>query len=210
MKLLALLVLAFAVLLCRVPAHAQAGTMPRPGVVASAPPSLTVDAVLWSLEGHAFREAILTFDHHPGAAEVVALEAAGLGVRPYRALPMVVVHGTGAQLRDLQGLAGLRSIFLNRGLEDAPGDRERGGLIAAATNGVDVSRLIHVDTGASSSVVTALEGFDWVFRNRLQYGIQAIVESWVTSDDVSPEDPLSVAAQLARSAGLATVERFGS
>jgi hypothetical protein len=184
--------------------------MPRPGVAASAPPSLTVDPMLWSLDGHAFREAVLTFDHHPRAAEVVALEAAGLGVRPYHALPMVVVHGTGAQLRGLLGLTGLRSIFLNRSLEGSAGDSERGGLTAAVTNGVDGSRLIHVDTGAPSSVVTALEGFDWVFRNRLQYGIQAIVESWVTRDDVSPEDPLSVAAQLARSAGLATVEKFGS
>jgi len=184
--------------------------MPRPGVAASAPPSLTVDPLLWSLEANEFREAILTFDHHPGAAEVVALEGAGLGASAYRALPMVVVRGTGAQLRDLLGLTGLRSIFLNRGLEASPGDRERGGLIAAVRNGVDGSRLIHVDTGAPSSVVTALEGFDWVFRNRLQYGIQAIVESWVTSEDVSSEDPLSVAAQLARSAGLATVEKFGS
>jgi hypothetical protein len=208
MTLLALLVLGFAALVCRAPLRAQSGAMPLPGVAASAPPSLTVDPVLWSLEANALREAILTFDHHPGAAEVVALEAAGLGASAYRALPMVVVQGTGVQLRDLLGLTGLRSIFLNRGLEDSPGDSERGGLIAAARS-VDGSRLIHVDTGAPSSVVTALEGFDWVFRNRLQYGIQAIVESWVTSEDVSSEDPLSVAARLARSAGIATVEKFG-
>ena len=207
---LALLVLGFAALLCRAPAYAQSSAMPRPGIAASAPPSLTVDPVLWSLEANAFREAILTFDHHPGAAEVVAFEAAGLGVSAYRALPMVVVQGTAAQLRDLLGLTGLRSIFLNRGLEGSPGDSERGGLIAVAGNGVGGSRLIHVDTGAPSSVVTALEGFDWVFRNRSRYGIQAIVESWVTSEDVSSEDPLSVAARLARSAGLATVEKFGS
>jgi hypothetical protein len=205
MRLLALLVLGFAALLCRGPARAQAGAMPLPGVAASAPPSLTVDPALWSLEGNAFGEAILTFDHHPGAAEVGALEGAGLAVRAYRALPMVVVDGTAAQLRNLLGLTGLRSIFLNRDLEDSPGDSERGGLIAATG-----SRLIHVDTHAPSSVVSALEGFDWVFRNRLQYGIEAIVESWVTSDDVAPEDPLNVAAGLARSAGLATVERAGS
>ena len=155
--LLALLVLGFAALLCRVAARAQSGAMPLPGVAASAPPSLTVDPVLWALDANAHREAILTFDHHPGAAEVATLEAAGLRARPYRALPMVVVHGSGAQLRALQGLAGLRSIFLNRGLEDAPGDSERGGLIAAAGN--DGSRLIHVDTDAPSSVVTAIEGF---------------------------------------------------
>jgi hypothetical protein len=114
------------------------------------------------------------------------------------------------QLRSLLGLTGLRSIYLNRGLEDSPGDSERGGLIAAARNAGHGSRLIHVDTGAPSSIVSALEGFDWVFRNRLQHGIHAVVESWVTSDDVSPENPLSVAAELARSAGLATVEKFGS
>src|SRR5688572_27002616 len=167
MRLLALLVLGFAALLCRVPARSQPGAMPLPGVAASAPPSLTVDPALWPLEGGSFREAILTFDHHPGAAEVGALEGAGLAVRAYRALPMVVVEGTAAQLRNLLGLTGLRSIFLNRDLQDSPGDSERGGLIAAAG-----SRLIHVDTDAPSSLVSALEGFDWVFRNRLQYGIE--------------------------------------
>jgi hypothetical protein len=56
----------------------------------------------------------------------------------------------------------LRSIYLNRGLEDSPGDSERGGLIAAARNAGHGSRLIHcgiatvsIDGGTATTVDTA-------------------------------------------------------
>ena len=161
-KLLALLVLGVAALLCRAPARAQSPAMPPPGVAASTPPGVTVDPAVWSLEASAFRAAILTFDHHPSAAEIVSLEAAGLAAAPYRALPMVVVHGTGAQLRGLPGLRGLRSIFLNRDLEST-GDNER----------IACSCAMSPDTSVSPGVMVTLAVF-WSNSSRIKLSMAAL------------------------------------
>jgi hypothetical protein len=106
------------------PALAQSAAMPAPGVAASSPPDLAVDPMLWSLETSDVHEAILTFDHQPGAVEISAIEGAGVVAHRYHALPMVAVQGTATQLRGLLGLSGLRSIFIDRRLESYPDEAE--------------------------------------------------------------------------------------
>jgi serine protease AprX len=98
-------------------ASAQLKLLPLPGGVPGFPLSpLTIDPAL-SLAGAGEPiQAVLTFDHYPTAAELLTIQAAGVQVRPFRALPMVGVQGTGLQIRSLPTLPGLRSIYLNRRL----------------------------------------------------------------------------------------------
>lgn len=58
-------------------------------------------------------EAVATFDHFPTVNDLVALQAAGVEIVPFRLLPMVGVRGTAAQILGLFGLPGLRSIYYN-------------------------------------------------------------------------------------------------
>jgi serine protease AprX len=60
--------------------------------------------------------AVVTLDHYPAATDVLAIQASGVLARPFRALPMVAVQGTSAQISALPALAGVRSIYLNRQL----------------------------------------------------------------------------------------------
>jgi len=199
MRFLSMLVMGAAALVFLTHARAQAAAMPRPGVAASAPPNLTMDPAVWSLVSATPHVAILTFDHHPSAAEVVAIEAAVLAVHRYRTLPMVAVRGTGAQLRGLVGLPGLRSIFLNEDVEDEHS------ALTAVTDRDHGSTAIRIDSASPASVATMLEGLDWVFRNRAKYGIEAVASGWASSGGGSPESPIGVAMKLAHDAGLAMV-----
>lgn len=104
------------------PAWAQPISMPRPGLGPAdpAPRFAIVDALLsralhFAALGQPL-EAVLTFDHYPGAAELLAIRAAGVRLHAYYALPMVAVRGTGLQIRALLGLPGLRSVYFNRRL----------------------------------------------------------------------------------------------
>src|SRR6185503_15662039 len=99
MRFLAMLVMGAAAFVFLTHARAQSAAMPRPGVAMSSPPSLTMDPAVWSLVPTVPHVAILTFDHHPSAADVAAIEPAVLAAHGYRTLPMVAVRATGAQLR---------------------------------------------------------------------------------------------------------------
>jgi hypothetical protein len=207
-----------ALLLGAQPALAQWGSMPLPaGAADSTSGRLTVDAAVWSLADGETRRAVLTFDHYPDGAEIGALAAAGLDVYAYRTLPMIAVRGDALRLRSLVGLRGLRSIYLDREL------RELADVIPWIAQGVDGSRVALIDSrgprllvagesnaesGASAggrlTVAFALEGFDWVFRHRLEHGIEIVASGW-SGDELEPLDPLGVATQAARDAGLAVV-----
>jgi serine protease AprX len=102
-------------------ASAQLSLLPLPGGVPGFPVStVKIDPVLSSvLQSTGFDqpiEAVLTFDHYPTAADLLALQAVGVQVRPLRALPMVGVQGTSLQILVLPALPGLRSIYFNRRL----------------------------------------------------------------------------------------------
>ena len=209
--------LGVALLLGAQPAAAQPDAMPLPGGPdASSFGRLTVDAAVWSLAASETRRAVLTFDHYPDDGEIAALAASGLDVYSYRTLPMIVVRADASRLRNLVGLRGLRSIYLDRELDaradvipwiaqsgdghvaliDSLGPRL---LLGPSSQGVDRR------AAAKLTVVAALEGFDWVFRHRLEHRIEIVASGWHGGDELDTTDPLDVATQAARDAGLAVV-----
>jgi serine protease AprX len=76
-----------------------------------------LDPLLGGVTPGAPLRAVLTFDHYPRAAELLAIRAAGLRARAFRALPMVAVQGSRLQLQGLPALPGLRAIHLDRRLD---------------------------------------------------------------------------------------------
>jgi serine protease AprX len=72
------------------------------------------------------------------------------------------------------------------------------------------ARLVGIGAGEALFILTALEGFDWVMQNRLRYGIRVISNSWGTSGEFSPDDPINVASRIARDAGLVVVFAAGN
>jgi serine protease AprX len=108
------LFVAAVLVLCAGAAPAQ---LPLPGAGALlAATAAWIDPLLRTAAPAAPLRAVLTLDHYPTAAEIVALRAAGLQARAYRALPMVAVQGTALQLNRLPALRGLRAIHLDRRL----------------------------------------------------------------------------------------------
>src|SRR5205814_7470701 len=86
-----------------------------------------------------------------------------------------------------------------------------GAALAGKYRGVAIgSRLVGVGAGEALFVLTALEAFDWVLQNRVQYGIRVISNSWGTSGSFSPDDPVNVATKLAHDAGLTVVFAAGN
>lgn len=140
-----------ALLACAGTAPAQ---LPLPGVDALIDGATTwIDPLLRSAPPDRPLRAVLTFDRYPVAADLLAIRAAGLQARAYRALPMVAVQGTALQLGRLPLLGGLRAIHLDRPLryfldESAPlvgaprawnelGATGRGVAVAVIDSGID-------------------------------------------------------------------------
>src|SRR5262245_8112078 len=171
-------VVGMALLLGTQPAIAQRDSMPLPaGADLSSFGHVTVDPAVWALAASETRRAILTFDHYPDDTEIGALGAAGLDAYACRTLPMVFVRPDGPRLRNLVGLRGLRSIYLDRELDELTDVIP---WIAQGADGVALidsrgPRLLAADSlqsadrrspaGGKLTVVAALEGFDWVFRH---------------------------------------------
>jgi hypothetical protein len=208
-----MLAVGIALLLGAQPGLAQWDSMPLPaGADFSSLGHLTVDAAVWSLAANETRGAILTFDHYPDDTEIGALDADD--VYAYDTLPMIVVSADAPRLRNLVGLRGLRSIYLDRELDDFAGVIP---WVAQTADGRRVAlidsrgpRLLATDGQPSTetrplTVVAALEGFDWVFRNRLEHGIEIIANAWSDGGALASSDPLSVAIEAAQDAGLAVV-----
>ena len=201
------------------PATAQWDSMPLPGRVdASTLGHLTVDAAVWSLAAHETHRAVLTFDHYPDDTEIGALATGGFDGSSLRTLPMVVVRTDGLRLRGLVGLRGLRSIYLDRELGELTdvipwiaqaADPRRVALIdSRGPRLLAAERPLGVDgrpQDAKLTVVAALEGFDWVFRHRLELGIEIVANRWGADGELASADPLAVATESARAAGLTVV-----
>lgn len=168
--------------------------------------------------------AVLVFQQYPDAVALAALRAADIQVHAYRALPMVAVQGTALQLNSLPELAGLRAIALDRPLRawgsiQVAGDGAAAALIGAGHRDGSAAQTVTLapdlfgagplvlegldgsEAPGPLSLLSALQAFDWVLQNRLQYGIRAIHGSWVANGE--SRDPVSVAIRLARRGGLA-------
>lgn len=61
-------------------------------------------------------EGVITFDQSPSATDLAAVSATGVEVLEFRALPMIGIRGTPAQISFLFRLPGVRSIYYNRQL----------------------------------------------------------------------------------------------
>lgn len=72
------------------------------------------------------------------------------------------------------------------------------------------AQLVGVGAGEALFIVTALEAFDWVLQNRLEYGIRVISNSWGTSGAFDERDPINVASRLAHASGLVVVFAAGN
>ena len=95
------------------PSH---GNAPAPPASKSAVIDPALAAALQTALPGAIMQVVVTLDHYPAATDVLAIQATGAQVRPFRALPMAAVQGTRLQISALPALAGVRSIYLNRQL----------------------------------------------------------------------------------------------
>ena len=72
------------------------------------------------------------------------------------------------------------------------------------------SDLIGVSAGDGLSILYALEGFDYVLENQEKYNIQVINNSYGTTGEFDPDDPLNVASKKAHDAGMTVAFAAGN
>jgi len=82
-----------------------------------------------------------------------------------------------------------------------------GGLYEGAAPG---AHLIGYGSGAALFVLDALGGFDYALVNQYQYGIRVISNSWGTSGDFDPNDPVNVASKMAYDRGMISLFAAGN
>ena len=71
--------------------------------------------------------------------------------------------------------------------------------------------LVGIGTGEGLSIITALQGFDWMLQNREKYGIRVVNNSYGTGfAPFDPMDPMHLATKRATDAGIAVVFANGN
>ena len=98
-----------------VPAQLPGISPTPPGSTAEVDPTLR--RVLGAAGPGQLVEAVVTFSQYPSTIVLRTVRATGVQVLGFRALPMMGVRGTAAQIRSLFGLPGVRSIYYNRQLD---------------------------------------------------------------------------------------------
>lgn len=83
----------------------------------------------------------------------------------------------------------------------------RGGKYTGVAPG---AKLVGVGAGETLLILSALEGFDWILANKDRYGIRVISNSWGTTGEYSPHDPINVASKLAHDAGIVVLFAAGN
>lgn len=73
--------------------------------------------------------------------------------------------------------------------------------------GVD---LVGIGVGDGPFVLFALQGFDYVLANRRRYNIQVVNNSYGTTGEFDPDEPLNVATKEAHDAGITVVFASGN
>ncbi|WNB91786.1 S8 family serine peptidase [Bacillus sp. NEB1478] len=64
------------------------------------------------------------------------------------------------------------------------------------------AKLVGLGTGEGINILWALEAFDYVLKNQDKYGINVISNSWGSTGEYSPNDPINVASKQAHDAGM--------
>lgn len=72
------------------------------------------------------------------------------------------------------------------------------------------SDLIGIGTGETLFILYALEAFDYALENQEEYNIQVISNSYGTSGEYDPNDPMNVATKAAHDAGMTVVFAAGN
>ncbi|MBJ6116952.1 S8 family serine peptidase [Pontibacter sp. BT310] len=82
-----------------------------------------------------------------------------------------------------------------------------GGLYEGAAPG---AHLIGYGSGAALFVLDAIGGFDYALTHQYQYGIRVISNSWGTSGDFDPNNPVNVASKMAYDRGIVSLFAAGN
>jgi serine protease AprX len=72
------------------------------------------------------------------------------------------------------------------------------------------AKLVGISTGEGLSILWALEGFDYVLDKREEFNIRVVSNSWGTTGEYSPNDPVNVASKKAHDAGITVVFAAGN
>lgn len=72
------------------------------------------------------------------------------------------------------------------------------------------SDLVGIGTGDTLFILYALEAYDYALENQQEYNIQVINNSYGTTGEFDPEDPLNVATKEAHDAGMTVVFAAGN
>ncbi len=72
------------------------------------------------------------------------------------------------------------------------------------------SDLVGIGTGETLFILYALEAFDYALENQEEYNIQVISNSYGTTGDYDPDDPMNVATKAAHDAGMTVVFAAGN
>ncbi|WP_316572133.1 S8 family serine peptidase [Neobacillus sp. YIM B06451] len=72
------------------------------------------------------------------------------------------------------------------------------------------AKLVGLGVGEGINILWSLEAFDYAIKNKDKYGIDVISNSWGTTGDYSPNDPINVASKTAHDAGMTVVFAAGN
>ena len=81
------------------------------------------------------------------------------------------------------------------------------GLYAGAAPG---ATLVGYGSGAALLILDAIGGYDYALTHQFQYGIRVISNSWGTSSDFDPADPVNIASKKAYDRGIVSVFAAGN
>ncbi|WP_010677130.1 S8 family serine peptidase [Bacillus timonensis] len=70
--------------------------------------------------------------------------------------------------------------------------------------------LIGYGSGATLFILDAISGFDYAIKNKEKYNIRVITNSWGSSGDFDPTDPINIASKTAYNAGITVLFAAGN
>jgi serine protease AprX len=72
------------------------------------------------------------------------------------------------------------------------------------------AKLVGLGTGEGINILWSLEAFDYVLEHQEEYGINVISNSWGSTGEYSPNDPINVASKKAHDAGMVVTFAAGN
>ncbi|WP_409252802.1 S8 family serine peptidase [Bacillus sp. SCS-153A] len=72
------------------------------------------------------------------------------------------------------------------------------------------AKLVGLGTGEGINILWSLEAFDYVLEHQEEYGIDVISNSWGTTGEYSPNNPINVASKKAHDAGMVVTFAAGN